>query len=63
MGKRGINNLRGNACVLTARKQDSQDELTKGPLESVVEGYIFPNNISRLQQQTHNRMNPRLKNR
>ena len=30
-------------------------------LKSVVEGYIFPNNIFRSQQQTHNRMNPHLK--
>ena len=49
------------ATLLTDRKQDSQDEMIMNPLESVVEGYIFPNNISRLQQQTHNRMNPRLK--
>ena len=31
--------------LLTARNRDSQDEMIKGPLESVVEGYIFPNNI------------------
>ena len=47
--------------MLTARKRDSQDEMIKGQLESVIEGYIFPNNISRLQQQTHNRKNPLFK--
>ena len=37
----------GAIDLLTARKQDSQDEMIIGPLETVVEGCIFPNCNSR----------------